>query len=201
MIDKLMAHDLNVDDFCGVDVAQALPRLDGDARPLLARGRIHGAAELEREGGVAHRLHDEVDGAHLIAFDGVLGHVGHEDDLGGDACLAQHARRIHAIDLVHLDVEQDDVLGGAGGEELLPVRIAGSDDLLAPLIGEALDHASKLAAHPSLIIDDRDPQHAPSSSRNKADRVTLHRWGVTFLGVLPRMRHRLHDLQDRRPRP
>ena len=77
---------------------------DGDIGALPAAHPAQRPAQPLGEGGVAHRLEHVVQRVHLIASDGVLGHVGNKDDDDLRVGAADQLRGGHSIQKAHLDI-------------------------------------------------------------------------------------------------
>ena len=168
VVGQLVAAHLDVEDVRGVHAHEAVPGLKGDQVAAAGAHGLEHPFELEGKDRVLHRLDDEVEGADLVAADGVLRHVGHENDLRADAAAAQLVGGVHAVHLGHLYVQKDDVMaaGGSRVQELRAVRVLADADALGLLRAEAPDHLPQLGADVLLVVNDGNVKHRdPLSTR------------------------------------
>ena len=121
---ELVVDDLNIGNLMGGQAEHSVLRGHQQA-PLLPalQGGYH-FVHFEGKGKVAHRLEHKVQGPHLIALDGVFGHVGDKNHDNIGIYRPNAACRRHTVQMGHLDVQQKHVIdGGIALHCLSPVRI------------------------------------------------------------------------------
>ena len=92
-----------------------------------------GLLHLDFEQVVGQGLDDKVQGGHLVATDGVLGHAGEEDEAHVLVHLPQASGRVQSVHVGHDDIHKDDLEaavvlvqeGGAVAEHLSLDRLVG----------------------------------------------------------------------------
>ena len=159
--------DLHVVDLLGIQPPDAVGEGQEDLAVLPVLGPGDGPGKADGEGVVVHRLENEVQGAHGVTVDGVLGHVGHEHEDHVAVHQAQPLSGLHAVEAGHFDVQEDDVV--LGGVALQQVHAVGEGDHLkgaAGLLGVLQDVGPQQLPLFGLVFYNGDAHRSPSFSPN-----------------------------------
>ena len=121
-----------------------------------------GALHLQRKVEVGDRLDHKVERAHLVPLDGVLGHVGDEDERGVAVDGAQPLRRLEPVHMRHFDIHQDDIAAARIlADKFKPVRIC-FDRIRAARLGKvALDELLQPMRARRLVFYNDHVHHKP----------------------------------------
>lgn len=109
VVDEVVVKDLHIHDVVGGEADDAVRRLEGEhgAGGVFQPG--DGLVQHIVDGELVRGLDDEVQRVHLVALDGELGHVRHENQHGIGVDFAHDARDLQPVELVHADVHEHDV--------------------------------------------------------------------------------------------
>lgn len=105
-----MVLNLHIVDVSGLQHLDAACQRQDDALSLPALRPADGLGQLHGEHVVVHRLQQEVQRVHLVAVDGILGHLGDEYQHRLFVHLSDVSGCFHAVHIRHGDVQQDDVI-------------------------------------------------------------------------------------------
>lgn len=129
------------------------------AGPAVEIGK--GLFQLEGEGKVVHGLEHEAKRLHLVAADGILGHVGDEEEQHLAVGLPDLPGGGHAVQMGHLDVQQYQVVDGTVAlRQLQAVGKTADLQLLAGLTAVPAEIFLQLLGAGSVVFYDGDAKHA-----------------------------------------
>ena len=131
----------------------------------MAAHRIDGPFEFLAEREPRHRFEQVGQRLHLVSADGVLRRRGDEDDDDAVVALAYAPCGLHAVHLLHLDVEQQDVIDGCVVfDERRAVVECGDDELFALLALVPVEIIEDELTGGGVVLDhtDSDRTHAAS---------------------------------------
>ena len=124
---------------------------------------LDGPLQTLGKGEVGNRLQDIVQRIHGIAADGVLGHIGDEDDHHLRIDLSDLLRGRHAVHKFHFHIHQNDVeVGFVFMNDLISVGKNGDPEGLSLLLFIALKIFPQLLRISRLILHDCNPDHVVS---------------------------------------
>ena len=129
------------------------------AGPAVEIGK--GLFQLEGEGKVVHGLEHEAQRLHLVAADGILGHVGDEEEQHLAVGLPDLPGGGHAVQMGHLDVQQYQVVDGTVAlRQLQAVGKTADLQLLAGLTAVPAEIFLQLLGAGSIVLHNGDAKHA-----------------------------------------
>ena len=149
-------------DACGVQSAQpALHRHSEVALcPLFQPG--NSLEQLLRKGEVGHRLQHIVQRSHRVAPDGILRHVGDEDQDHLCIHLPDALCRGHAVQMFHLHIQKNNIVDRAVVvQNVHPVRKERYFKFCPVLPGIPPDILLQYPLYLRVILYDRHPDHGP----------------------------------------
>ena len=164
-----MAIALDVVDLGGVHAAHTAVHRHGQILPRPPGQLANGLLQLLRERKVRHRLEHIVQRPHRVSLDGVLRHIGNENQLHLAVHSADTAGRLHTVQLRHLHIQKNNVIDrpvffqnfqSIGEHRHLKQR--------AILPCAALHIACQLFADRCLVLDDCNADHASSASQRSS---------------------------------
>ena len=121
---------------------------------------LQGAFQLGAELVVADRLEHEIQRVDLVPADGILGHVGDEDQHDLGVKLADALGRGHTAQAGHLNIQKDDVKAGAIRlHDLGAIRERGHIQLATALLRVLCDKPAQFFPHGGVILDYGDLCH------------------------------------------
>ena len=179
-----MALAFHIIDLRGVQPPQAALHRHSQIVPGAAAELFLGLLQLLRKGKIGHRLEHIVQRAHGVALDGVLGHVGDEEEHHVPVQLSDAPGRLHPVQMLHLHIQQDDVVHGAVCiQNLHPIGKFRHRKLGAVLAGIPLDVALQLFPDSRFVFHHGNADHSePSFLLSSSTPGALPQWRRAFPG-------------------
>ena len=134
--------------------------------------------QLLRKRKVGHRFQHIIQRPNGISADGILRHVGKEHDQHPAVPLPDAAGGLHAVQVLHLHIQKDDVeLRAVIFQNLHPIRKLRYLKRRAVLPGVPLHIPRQLFPHRRLVLHNRNPGHLLLPFLNTTLRPrTVHIW-------------------------
>lgn len=174
----LVAFAFQVIDFCRVQPPHAAVHRHGQVMPLPLFQLSQRLLQLLRKRKVGHRFQHIIQRPNGISADGILRHVGNEHNQHPAVPLPDAAGGLHAVQVLHLHIQKDDVeLRAVIFQNLHPVRKLRYLKRRAVLPGVPLHIPRQLFPHRRLVLHNRNPGHLLLPFLNITLRSrTVHIW-------------------------
>ena len=136
----------------------------GQIMPCAAAQLFFGLAQLLRKRKIRHRLEHIVQRAHRVPADGILCHIRDKNDDDVLVQLPHPPGRLHAVQMLHLHVQKQNVVHRAVIiQQLHAVGELRHRELGAVLPGVPLHIALQLRPHLCLVLDQSNAYHCRTS--------------------------------------
>ena len=157
-----MAFAFDVINARGIQPPQAALHRHRQIVPGAAAQLLLHLLQLLRKRKVRHRLEDIIQRPHRIALDGILRHIGDEHEHHLRVQLPDAPGRLHTVQMLHLDIQKDQVIGRAVIlQDLQSVR-EGLHLKRGPVLpGVPLNVSHQLLPDLRFILHDGYPYHLP----------------------------------------
>lgn len=167
VIFEVVSAHFDIADFPQIEPQNGFVLFDGNLFGRICTDIAYRAFHLHEERPVLDGLDDEVHGAHLIALNRILCHVGHKHDLHAFVDGAKPLRRIESVDVRHLDVHEYKLPDGCiSVEKLQRVRENFNMKLLLRLCGKPIEMVLQSLRRTGIVFHDSYVNHdSPSPSQ------------------------------------
>lgn len=159
----LVAFAFQVIDFRRVQPPHAAVHRHSQIMPLPLFQLPQRLLQLLRKRKVGHRFQHIIQRPNGISADGILRHVGNEHDQHPAVPLPDAAGGLHAVQVLHLHIQKDDVEGGTVVfQYFVAVGKAGHLKLGAVLAGVTAHIVGQLVAYRGFVLDNGNFNHGRS---------------------------------------
>ena len=158
-----MAVTFHIVDGGGVQAAHTAVHRDCQVMPRPPGQLVDRLLQLLRKRKVRHGLEHVIQRPHRVPLDGILRHVGDEDEQHIVIQLADALGGLHAVEALHLHIQKDDVEGGTVVfQYFVAVGKAGHLKFGAVLAGVTAHIVGQLVAYRGFVLDNGNFNHGRS---------------------------------------